>query len=80
MPFYRDKDAQGRSDDLLVIEDATMVMRDENGYWHPGFRYVDEHIISAHPLIIDALLENAERLWSLEEILGEVGDRRKKSP
>ncbi len=72
MPFYRDKDARGRSDDLFVIEDATMVVRDERGYRRPSFRYVDENVIRAHPLIIDALLENAEPLWSLEEILGEV--------
>ena len=80
MPFYRDKDAQGRPDDLLVIEDATMVVRDANGCFRPGFRYVDANIIRAHPLIIDALLENAEPLWSLEEILGEIGNGRKKSP
>ena len=80
MPFYRDKDALGRSDDVLVIEDATMVVWDESGYWRPGFRYVDANVIRAHPLIINALLENTEPLWSLEEILGEIGNGRKKSP
>ena len=80
MPFYRDKDARGLSDDLFVIEDATMVVRDKRGYWRPSFRYVDENVIRAHPLIIDALLENAEPLWSLEEILGGVEAGGKKSP
>ncbi len=79
MPVYRDRDAQSRFDDLLVIEDATIVVRDESGYWRPSFRYVDEHLIRAHPFIIDSLLANAEPLWSLEEILGEVGDGHEKS-
>lgn len=69
MPIYRDKEAQGRADDVFVVEDATIVVWDESGYWQPSFRYVDENIIRAHPLIIDALMENAEPLWSLEEIL-----------
>ena len=80
MPCYRDKDAQGRPDDLLVIEDAKMVVRDENGYWRPSFGYVDENTIRAHPLIIDVLLEDAEPMWSLEEILAEVRDGRKEDP
>lgn len=78
MPFYRDKDARGRPDDLLVIEDATMVVRDRSGGWRPSFGYVDGNI-RAHPVIIDALLENSEPLWSLEQILGDGEDRRKKS-
>jgi hypothetical protein len=72
MPFYRDKDAQSGFDDLLVIEDATMLVRDGSGYWRPSFRFVDENLIRAHPLIIDSLLANAEPLWSLEEIFGEL--------
>ena len=80
MPFYRDKDAQGRSDDLFVVEDVTMLVKDESGCWRPSFKYVDENIIRAHPLIINALLKNAEPLWSLEEILGEVEDGHPKGP
>lgn len=80
MPFYRDKDALGRSDDVLVVEDATMLLLDESGYWRPTFRYARGNIIKAHPLIIDALLENAEPLWSLEELLGEVEAGGRRSP
>ena len=75
MPFYRDLDACGRADELTVIEDAAMVVIDPNGDRHPGFRFIEPNTIRAHPLIIDVLLEHAEPLWSLEEILGEDGPR-----
>ena len=72
MPIYRDKYARGQPDDLLVIEDVTVRVRDGGGVWRPSFRYVDDHTIRAHPLIIDVLLKDAERLWSLGEVLGVI--------
>jgi len=30
--------------------------------------------VKAHPSIIDALLEDSERLWSMDEILAEIPD------
>ncbi len=80
MPIYCDKDALGRPDDVFVIEDATMVMRDESGDWYASFQYVDENVIRAHPLIIDVLMENTEPVWSLEEILGKGAVEGIKSP
>lgn len=71
MPHYCDRDAVGRPDEILVIEDARMVLTDPRGRRRPGYAYIDANTIRAHPFIIDALLENAERLWSLEEILAE---------
>ncbi len=31
MPHYRDKDADGHRDEIIVIEDKTMVLVDEEG-------------------------------------------------
>ncbi|MEW6753244.1 MAG: hypothetical protein AB1505_20030 [Candidatus Latescibacterota bacterium] len=73
MPFYRHREATGRADEVIVIEDATMVERDEDGVLRPTFAFVDDNTVRAHPVIIDSLLENAERLWSLEELLQSLG-------
>lgn len=69
MPHYRDKDADGRHDEIIVIEDKSMVRVDEEGNQRVDFAMIDEHTIRAHPMIIDVLLENAERLWTLDEVL-----------
>ena len=39
----------------------------------PDFCFIDRNTVRAHPKIIDLLLEadEAERVWSIEEILGE---------
>ena len=67
MPLYRHVEASGAPDEILVIEDRGMLGRDQ-----PGFEFIDSHTIKAHPLIIEALIADSERLWTLEEILADV--------
>ena len=69
MPHYRYCDAQGQSDEITVIEDKGMYMKDGEGNWSPGFEFIDTHTVKAHPFIIEVLLEDAERLWSMDEVL-----------
>lgn len=71
MRSYRDKEACGRPDDVVVIEDPSMVVVDESGNRWPDFRFIDNNTVRAHPLIVEALLEDAEPLWSLGEVLEE---------
>ena len=49
-----------------------MYVKDGEGNWSPGFEFVDTQTVKAHPFIIQALLEDAERLWSTEEVLAEL--------
>ena len=42
------------------------------GQDQPGFEFIDSRTIKAHPLIIEALIADSERLWTLEEILADV--------
>ena len=72
MPNYRYKDAHGSADDITVIEDKSMFVKDAEGNWSPGFEFIDSHTVKAHPFIIDALLIDAERLWTLDEVLSEL--------
>ena len=67
MPLYRHVEASGAPDEILVIEDRGMLGRDQ-----PGFEFIDSHTIKAHPLIVEALIADAERLWTLEEVLTDV--------
>lgn len=69
MPQFRYKEAHGRADEITVIEDKSMFVKDGKGNWSPGFEFIDSHTVKAHPFIIDALLVDAERLWTLDEIL-----------
>ena len=72
MPFYRDPEASGQSDEITVIEDASMVEKDEDGTLKPTFAFIDSLTVKAHPVIIDSLIEDAERLWTLEELLADL--------
>jgi len=72
MPLYRDPEATGRLDEITVIEDPGMVEVDETGALRPSFAFIDSFTVRAHPVIIDSLLEGAERLWSLDELLGDL--------
>ena len=72
MPLYRDPEATGGPDELTVIEDASMMEKDEAGAWRPTFAFIDRYTVRAHPVIVDSLLEGTERLWTLEELLGEL--------
>ena len=73
MRFYRHRDARGQRDELItIIEDENMVEIDEEGQKIPTFKYVGNDTIKAHPMVIDSLLENAEPLWTLEEILAKL--------
>ncbi len=72
MPLYRDPDATGRLDEITVIEDPGMVEKDESGAMRPTFAFIDSFTVRAHPVIIDSLLKDAERLWTLEELLADL--------
>ena len=67
MPLYRHAEASGAPDEILVIEDRGMLGQDQ-----PSFEFIDSHTIKAHPLIVEALIADAERLWTLEEVLADV--------
>ena len=64
MPLYRHVEASGAPDEILVIEDWGMLLRDQ-----PSFEFIDSQTVKAHPLIVEALIIDAERLWTLEEVL-----------
>ncbi len=72
MAHYRYKDARGSSDEITVIEDKSMFTKDSQGNWAPGFEFIDRQTVKAHPFIIQVLLEDAERLWSMDELLDEL--------
>ena len=69
MPQYRHRDARGELDDIMVIEDKSMLVNDNQGGRAPGYEFVDSRTVRAHPAIIDALLADSERLWTMEELL-----------
>jgi hypothetical protein len=71
MPQYRHQEAWGRPDDITVIEDIKMVIKDEDGSLRPGFAFIDAYTVRAHPRIIDVLVHDAERLWTLDELMAE---------
>jgi len=72
MAQYRYRDAQGTTDDIIVIEDHSIYMKGCSGRWEPGFEFIDGHTVRAHPLIIDTLLLDAEPLWSIDEVLADA--------
>ena len=41
----------------------------DTGLPQPCYAFIDPLTIKAHPLIIDALVDCAERVWSLDELL-----------
>ncbi|OJI06385.1 hypothetical protein BK004_03910 [bacterium CG10_46_32] len=69
MPQYRYKDLHGNQEEYVFIEDKSMFSKDNKGNWYPGFEFIDSRTVKAHPLIIDTLLLDAERLWTLEELV-----------
>lgn len=72
MSNYRYTGANGSADEITVIEDKGMFVKDGDGNWSPGFQFIDSRTVKAHPFIIDALVQDAERLWSLDEVLAEL--------
>ena len=72
MSHYRFSREAARADDVAVIEDASLIEVDANGNTRPGYRFVDGQTVKAHPVIIEVLLyrQEAERVWSLDEVLG----------
>ena len=73
MPHYRDREARGDPDDIIVIEDKTLMKVGAEGHRHPGYEYIDENTIRAHPFLVAVLLVDAERIWTVEEMLQELG-------
>ncbi|MEK7189006.1 MAG: hypothetical protein AAB671_00670 [Patescibacteria group bacterium] len=45
-----------------------MFVKDRDGNWSPGFEYIDNHTVKAHPFIIGALLEDCERVYTEGEL------------
>lgn len=73
MTQYRHIEATGRTDEVIVIEDPGMVTERADGTIRPDYAFIDPHTIRAHPQIIDALINQSERLWTLDEMLTELG-------
>ena len=72
MPTYLYKGADSAAYKVVVIEDRSMTIVNERGEQTPSYEFIDGSTIRAHPLIIDALIVNSERVWSLEEILDSI--------
>ena len=72
MQQYRHQEAFGHPNEITVIEDKKMLIEYENGDLCPGFAFIDAYTVRAHPRIIDALMGESERLWTLEEILADL--------
>ncbi len=72
MPLYRHPEATGRLDEITVIEDANMVEKDQTGTLRPTFSFIDSYTVRAHPVIVDSLIEDAERLWTMDDLLDDL--------
>lgn len=72
MSNYRYTGATGGPDEITVIEDKGMFVKDGEGNWSPGFQFIDSRTVKAHPFIIEALIQDSERLWSIDEVLAEL--------
>ena len=73
MPQYRHIESTGRADEVTVIEAQGMVTERADGTVRPDYAFIDPHTIRAHPHIIDALINQSERMWTLNEVLTELG-------
>jgi hypothetical protein len=74
MPRYRYRNTEECVDDITVIEDRGLYVKDSDGNWSPGFEFIDRYTVRAHPYIIDALLEDAEQVWTMDEVLRVLDD------
>ena len=72
MSNYRYAGANGSEEEITVIEDKSMFVQDGDGNWSPGFQFVDSRTVKAHPFIIEVLIQDSERMWSLDEVLAEL--------
>ena len=79
MSNYRYTGANGREDEITVIEDKSMFVKDGDGNWSPGFQFIDRRTVKAHPFIIEVLIQDSERLWSMDEVLAELEDGSRES-
>ena len=70
MPLYRHPEASGKPDEITVIEDRGMFTQDEEtGAIRPGFEFIDSQTIKAHPVIVKALIMDAKRLWTMDQVI-----------
>ena len=70
MPLYRHPEASGKPDEITVIEDRGMFTQDEEtGAIRPGFEFIDSQTVKAHPVIVKALIMDAERLWTMDQVI-----------
>ena len=76
MSNYRYAGATGRPDEITVIEDTGMLVKDGDGKLSPGFQFIDSRTVKAHPFIIEVLIQDSERLWSMDEVLSELEGSR----
>lgn len=72
MSNYRYTGATGSPDEITVIEDKSMFVKDGEGNWSPGFQFIDSRTVKAHPFIIEVLIQDSERLWSMDDVLAEL--------
>ena len=71
MDQFPNSEATAAPTDITVIEDAAMVTQDDDGNALASFEFIDRYTVRAHPLIVDALLEDeeTERVWTMNQIL-----------
>ena len=53
---------------LVIIEDPNMVYTDEYGQEQATFKYIDALTLRVHPKLMAAFLEDAEMLWTADEV------------
>ena len=75
MEQHSKRETAGVPADITVIEDPAMVARDEEGNALARDEFIDSYTIRAHPLIVDALLEDeeTEQVWTMNQILDSLG-------
>jgi hypothetical protein len=72
MALYLHKEANGQPNEITVIEDLNMVKVDEKGNSWADLQFIDAYTVKAHPAIMDLLVKDAERTWTMDEILKSV--------
>jgi hypothetical protein len=74
MAQYVYRDQEYIENDIVIIEDPSLFKKTPDGRWEPSYAFIDSLTVRAHPSIIDSLVEQSERIWSLDELLESTQD------
>jgi hypothetical protein len=69
MAQYVYRDHECSENDIIVIEDPALFKKRPDGSWEPSYVFIDSVTVRAHPSIMDSLVAQSERIWSLDELL-----------